>query len=78
VTTDVTGCREVVRDGIEGVLVPARDIDAAARALVALAANAALRAKMGAAANARYRERFTEEIITAEIGKLYRSFIAAA
>jgi glycosyltransferase involved in cell wall biosynthesis len=74
VTTDVTGCREVVRDGIEGILVPPRDIDAAARALVALAANAALRTKMGAAANARYREQFTEEIVTAKIGTLYRSF----
>jgi glycosyltransferase involved in cell wall biosynthesis len=78
VTTDVTGCREVVRDGIEGFLVPPRDIDAATRALVVLAGNAALRTKMGVAANGRYRERFTEEIVAATIQRLYRSFIEAA
>src|SRR5262249_22419466 len=61
VTSDVTGCREVVRDGVEGLLVPLGDADAAVRALVRLAADAELRARLGAAANARFRERFTEE-----------------
>jgi glycosyltransferase involved in cell wall biosynthesis len=69
---DVTGCREVVRYGIEGVLVPPRDIDAAARALVVLAANAALRKKMGVAANPQYRERLPR---ISSLPKL-RSFIA--
>ena len=38
VTTNVTGCRDVVRDGVEGILVPPGDIDAAGRALARLAA----------------------------------------
>jgi glycosyltransferase involved in cell wall biosynthesis len=75
VTTDVTGCREVVRDGIEGVIVPPHDIDAAGRALAALAGDAALRTKMGTAANARYRERFTEEIVMSQVMKVYRSLL---
>ena len=36
VTTDVTGCREAVEPGITGDLVPARDSDALAKALLAL------------------------------------------
>jgi glycosyltransferase involved in cell wall biosynthesis len=71
VTTDVTGCREVVRDGIEGLLVPLGDIDAAARALARLAGDAPLRARMGAAAHARFRERFTEEAVMRTMTALY-------
>jgi glycosyltransferase involved in cell wall biosynthesis len=71
VTTDVTGCREVVRDGIEGLLVPLGDIDAAARALARLAGDAPLRARMGAAAHARFRERFTEEAVMRTVTELY-------
>jgi glycosyltransferase involved in cell wall biosynthesis len=71
VTTDVTGCREVVRDGIEGLLVPLGDIDAAARALARLAGDAPLRARMGAAAHARFRERFTEEAVMRTMTELY-------
>lgn len=72
VTTDVQGCREVVRAGIEGFLVPAADSEQAAAALVALAADAPLRARMGAAAHARFLQRFTEERVMETVGALYR------
>jgi glycosyltransferase involved in cell wall biosynthesis len=72
VATDVVGCREVVRDGKEGFLVPLGDVEAAARALIKLAADACLRARMGMAANARFHESFTEEAVTRTIGTLYR------
>jgi glycosyltransferase involved in cell wall biosynthesis len=71
VASDVTGCREVVRDGIEGLLVPLGDVDAAARALVRLAGDAALRARLGAAAHARFRERFTEEAVVRTMTEFY-------
>jgi glycosyltransferase involved in cell wall biosynthesis len=71
VTTDVTGCREVVRDGVEGLLVPRDDADAAARALILLANDAPLRARLGAAANARFRERFTEAAVIRTMTALY-------
>jgi len=71
IASDVTGCREVVRDGVEGLLVPRGDIDAAARALVRLAGDADLRARLGAAANARFRERFTEEAVIRTMTALY-------
>jgi len=73
VAADVTGCREVVRDGENGFLVPLHDVDAAARALAALCADAALRQAMGAAGNARVQRRFTVQAVMAEVEKLYRS-----
>jgi glycosyltransferase involved in cell wall biosynthesis len=73
VTTDVPGCREVVRDGVEGFLVPLGDTDAAARALSALAADPGLRARLGAAARVRFREHFTADAVRETIGRLYRS-----
>jgi glycosyltransferase involved in cell wall biosynthesis len=75
VTTDAPGCRDVVRDGQEGFLVPVGDIEAAARALVALAGDADLRARLGAAANARFHERLTEAAITRAVGRVYRSLV---
>jgi glycosyltransferase involved in cell wall biosynthesis len=78
VTTDVTGCREVVRDGIEGFLVPPGDEKAAAGALTALAADPALRAKLGAAARSRFEERFTAEAVKQKVRGLYQSLSAGS
>jgi glycosyltransferase involved in cell wall biosynthesis len=47
VTTDAPGCREVVRDGENGFLVPVRDSKSLASALRILIGDPALRARMG-------------------------------
>jgi len=73
VATDVAGCREVVRDGREGILVPRGDTDAAARALVTLAADAGLRSRLGAGANARFHEQFTSATVRHTVRNLYLS-----
>jgi len=73
VATDVAGCREVVRDGQEGILVPLDDIDAAARALTTLAADPDLRYRLGAAANERFHERFTADAVRKKVRNLYLS-----
>jgi glycosyltransferase involved in cell wall biosynthesis len=75
VATDVPGCREVARDGKEGILVPLGDSDAAARALATLAADQALRQRLGAAANARFNERFTAAAVRETVRNLYRSLV---
>jgi glycosyltransferase involved in cell wall biosynthesis len=75
VATDVPGCREVARDGKEGILVPLGDSEAAARALTALAADQALRQRLGAAANARFNERFTAAAVRQTVRNLYRSLV---
>jgi len=47
VTTDMPGCREVVRHQQNGLLVPVRDSRALAEALKTLIGDAALRKQMG-------------------------------
>src|ERR1700733_2684682 len=73
VATDVAGCREVARDGKEGILVQLGDSEAAARALTTLAADQALRAQLGAAANARFQRLFTAEAVKQTVCRLYQS-----
>ncbi|MBV2218488.1 MAG: glycosyltransferase family 4 protein [Diaphorobacter sp.] len=63
VTTDVPGCREVVSDGVDGLLVPPKDAAALARAIARLDADPALRARLGAAARAKALARFDERIV---------------
>lgn len=75
VTTDVPGCRQVVRDGIEGLLVPARDHAALADALESLIGDPLLRARMGAAARARAVEKFSLGRVNAETLELYQSIL---
>lgn len=74
VTTDSPGCRDLVRDRQEGILVPPHDVEAAARALVELAGDADLRARLGRAAHARFEERFTEAEVRRRVGSVYASF----
>jgi len=71
-TTDVPGCRDLVRDGIEGRIVPPDDAPALADALCALARDRAEVALMGQAARARLREGFTQSAVTATVLGLYR------
>jgi glycosyltransferase involved in cell wall biosynthesis len=78
VATDVPGCREVARDGKEGILVPLGDSEAAARALTTLAADQALRQRLGAAANARFQERFTAAAVRQTVSNLYRSLLPSS
>lgn len=52
VTTDVPGCREVVREGENGLLVPVRDPEALAVALQRLIADPGKRAELGARSRA--------------------------
>jgi glycosyltransferase involved in cell wall biosynthesis len=61
VATDIPGCREVIRDGVEGLLVPPRNPEAIAAAVIGLLGSPGERARLGAAAHARVREEFSEE-----------------
>ena len=74
VTTDSPGCRDLVRDRHEGILVPLRDTAAAARALAELAEDAELRARLGSAAHARFTALFTEAAVRHAVGTVYAGF----
>jgi glycosyltransferase involved in cell wall biosynthesis len=77
VTTDVPGCREVVRDGIEGLLVPVRDAEELAVAIARLYADPELAARLGAAARERALAEFDEAIVIRRTLAVYRELLDA-
>jgi glycosyltransferase involved in cell wall biosynthesis len=76
VTTDTVGCREVVRDGVEGFLVAKGDVAAAAQAIARLASDADLRHRLGEAARERFLQRFTEAEVRRTASAVYRALPA--
>ncbi|CAA2101828.1 N, N'-diacetylbacillosaminyl-diphospho-undecaprenol alpha-1,3-N-acetylgalactosaminyltransferase [Methylobacterium bullatum] len=75
-TTDVPGCRTLVRDGIEGMLVPPDDARSLAAAMVRLAADPLLAARMGEAARRRVVEGgFTEDAVMRAVSGLYADLL---
>ena len=67
VLTDIRGCREVVRDGVEGLLVPVRDPEALADAMTRVLEDPALRSRMGAAARRRAEAEFDQRRVVATV-----------
>jgi glycosyltransferase involved in cell wall biosynthesis len=72
VATDAPGCRELVRDGWNGFLVPVRDREALAAALLRLDTEPALRTRMGRNSLALARARLAPERIIDEHLEVYR------
>jgi glycosyltransferase involved in cell wall biosynthesis len=73
VTTDMPGCREAVRDGDNGLLVPPRDATALADALARLLGDPALRAQMGLRGRLRAEQEFGADRIIRQILALYET-----
>ena len=77
VTTDVPGCREVVTDGVDGLLVPVKDAPALARAMARLHDEPALRTRLGAAARDKALAEFDERIVIRRTLDVYRELLGA-
>lgn len=75
ITTDVPGCREVVTDGVTGLLVPARDSDALATAIDRLHSDPGLRERLGAAARRKALAEFDERIVIHRTVEVYRELL---
>ena len=75
VTTDTVGCRDVVTDGVNGFLVPVRDIDKLEKAIYKLINNEDLRIRMGNESLKIIKENFSEEIINAQTIDIYRELV---
>jgi glycosyltransferase involved in cell wall biosynthesis len=75
ITTDVPGCRALVRDGVEGFVVTPDDADALSKALITLAGEPDRVARMGEAARARVLEGFTERHVMDDLKRLYASLL---
>jgi glycosyltransferase involved in cell wall biosynthesis len=76
VTTDAPGCREVVRPGFNGLLVPVKDSGALARALAQLLSDEKLRAQMGENSRQLAISDFSESIINRQVLDLYRKVLS--
>jgi glycosyltransferase involved in cell wall biosynthesis len=76
VTTDAPGCREIVRNGENGLLVPVRDPRALAEALRLLIENAPLRAGMGLKGRDIAVSEFSVERVVRETLGVYRDLLA--
>ena len=77
VTTDVPGCRQVVTDGVDGLLVPARDADALAQGIARLQDDPELATRLGQAARAKALAEFDEKIVIERTLAVYRELLPA-
>lgn len=76
VATDAPGCREAVRHGDNGFLVPNRDPEALAEALARLIQDPLLRQRMGACGRRRAETEFASSLVCEATLALYRELLA--
>ena len=77
VANRVGGVPDVVRDGVDGFLVEAGDVEGAAERLATLAFDPALRARLGEAGRGRVLRRYSVARLVDDVDRLYRSLLAA-
>lgn len=77
VVTDTGANADVVRDGVDGFVVPVGDVDALSRALSELIASRDLRLSMGAAARERAADRFDMSRLRERLTALYNDAAAS-
>lgn len=75
VTTNVPGCREVVTDNDNGILVEARQVEPLVKALSVLIEDESLRAKMGSRGRERSEKEFSSEIVINSTLSVYESLL---
>jgi len=75
VTTDAPGCREVVRPGVNGIIVPSRDTASLASALRFLIQNREARTAMGANNREIAVQEFSQELVVAQFMSVYRDLL---
>lgn len=76
ITTDMPGCRDVVKDGWNGLLVPIRDSHALANAIDKLSSNEKLRLKMGAKNPSFIKDNFDLSIVAKAYIQIYRELLS--
>jgi len=77
VATDVSGCRDVVRDGENGFLVPAQQIAPLAEAIERLVHDGELRRVMGERGRKRALAEFSVDIVAAQTLQVYEELFAS-
>ena len=77
IASNVPGCREVVRDGITGLLVEPRDTAALAHAMLRLGGDRALRTKLGRAARERAEALYSIDDVVRDTFLIYDELMRA-
>jgi glycosyltransferase involved in cell wall biosynthesis len=77
IATDIPGCREIVRHGINGLLVPPQDAPALADAIASLLSCPAERARYGVASRRIAETEFAEPIVVDQTLALYGELLTA-
>ncbi|PYV44671.1 MAG: hypothetical protein DMG06_05525 [Acidobacteria bacterium] len=75
VTTNSSGCNEVVEDGVNGFLVPVHDSHALSQAIIRLVVQPKLRRQFGLISRQRAVERFDLKLIAAQIRSVYQELL---
>ena len=76
ISFDVDGAREVVINGATGCLIPAKDVDGLARAMIELGTNSELRRRYGAEGAKRFTDQFRHETMTKRIREVYAKVLS--
>lgn len=76
VTTNIPGCRDVVRDDVSGLLVPPRDIAALTQALTRVITDASLRRRMAVRARQIAEEEYSIERVVGQTLSMYSEVLA--
>lgn len=72
VATDVPGCREIVEHGINGLLVPPKDVNSLAEAMFKLAKDPELRLQMGQNGRKKVLREFDDKIVIKKTMEIYK------
>lgn len=76
IATDIRGCRETVKDGVTGAMVPVRDPVALAAGIARYVEDADLRRRHGEAGRVLARAAFDEQLVFAKVAACYDEIIA--
>lgn len=73
IVTDAGGMPEIIRDGINGFVIPVRDAETLASRIIQLLANDRLRRRLGATGRQMAMAQYTTDIVTANNIDIYRN-----
>lgn len=76
VTTDIPGCRQVVEDGINGLLVPVKNSEALGKALIKLIGDPGLRKVMGQAGYEKAQREYDERDVCRIVMNTYKQLLS--
>lgn len=71
ISTDSIGCRETIQEGVNGLLIPPRDADALAQAMIKMIESPEMTTRMGLAGREKMKLEFDEKFVIHQILKAY-------